>query len=39
VSDGAEDAIGEVLTGGAPRYASAEALEAAAYPESDRRSA
>jgi MFS family permease len=35
----AADAVGEVLAGGAPRYASAEALEAAAYPESDRRSA
>jgi MFS family permease len=37
--DRAADAIGEVLTGGAPRYASAEALEAATYPESGRRSA
>jgi MFS family permease len=38
-TDVAAEAIGEVLTGGAPRYASAEALEAATYPESDRRTA
>ena len=38
-TDAGADAIGEVLTGGAPRYASAEALEAATYPESDRRTA
>ena len=38
-TDADADAIGEVLTGGAPRYASAEALEAQTYPESDRRTA